>query len=138
MRGSRQQSIIRYTDGQIVYQTDGRIINVTGLQKGSLNVFVFGGSLSVQLGGSSGDSGDSGIGRIQYVKYAYTFIGLANADAFTLEHEFAHHFIGNTLGKASFLKNMFADFYINDIVLPHLERYRPTMRDYSQQILNPQ
>lgn len=82
-------------------------------------------------------TGGSTIARIQNVKYALTFIGLKDATAFTLEHESGHDFIGNTLGKTGFFKNLLTNTYINDFVLPHFDKYAPELRDFSQQILNP-
>jgi hypothetical protein len=116
----------------------GNVVDVSGKALHQLNVFVFADRLPLVLNGPFGEgTGASEIAPLQGQKYAFTFFGLGKADAFTLEHEFAHHFIGNALGQTNFLKNTFIDFYINYIVLPHIGRYGDVMRDYSQRILNP-
>jgi len=127
-----------YSEGAIVYDTGGRIVDIPDAKRGSLNVFVFGGSLPVILNGAWGaGTGAAGIMGLQGQNFAFSFIGLQDADVHTLEHEFAHHFVGNTLGKTGFFKNLFMDTYIDDFVLKDPTKYGNMMRDYSQQILNP-
>jgi hypothetical protein len=129
---------VTYTDGQIYFTNGGNIFDVVGKRAGSLNVFVSAGYIPTELIRASGrGSGAVEIVWVGSTRYAFTFIGLRVADAFTLEHEFAHHFIGNTLGQTNWFKSFFIEEYINQIVLPHVERYGDVMRNYSQQILNP-
>jgi hypothetical protein len=134
---------VSYTDGQIVWSGGGNhIVDILGPKKGDLNVFVFGGNLPLAINGPWGDwTGASGIESIQDKTYAMTYIGLLNTTAHTLEHEFTHHFLGETLGKGSWFTRLASntnfDLYVNQVVLPNITKYGDTMRSYSQEILNP-
>jgi hypothetical protein len=136
------QFVVTYTDGQIVWSMGGNhIVDILGVKGGQLNVFVFGGNLPLAISGPWGDAtGASYITSLQDHKFAVTYIGLLNASASTLEHEFAHHFMGQTLHPGwlfPFINNVYNDIVVNWFVLPHPTGYGTTLRKYSQVVLNP-
>lgn len=115
----------------------GHIADIEASKRGFINVFVFGGNLPAFFRGAWGEGGASTILSLQKQKYAFSFLGLNETDTHLIEHEFAHHFIGNTLGATSSWKNAIMDWYINYKVLPHIQEYGNTMRTFAQQVLNP-
>jgi RHS repeat-associated protein len=120
---------VEYHDGYIDWTGGGYPADVIGSKIGSLNVFVFSGRVPLGIIGVWGDG--SGSAGIQFGK-AFAFIGLSEAQHWTLSHEFAHHFLGDTRGKAGIWQkiwqNTVGDSYINLFVLPHITSFGETLR----------
>ncbi len=120
------------TSGEILWTTGGYPAVIYGAEQGALNVYVQDHRLGVWAAGASGDgSGASSI----FGGAAVSFIGLAAASQRTLSHEFAHHFLGNTLGHMGFweaiVRNTAGDIYINQFVLPNVQSFGPRLRRYA-------
>lgn len=119
---------VTHTQGYIVSSMGGLPVDITGAQSGALNVFVTGGRLGLGLDPSGTGAGSSGIQTLQGTRFAFTFIGLAAASHWTLSHELAHHFLGDTQHERGYFGNLFRESYINRLVLPHIQWFANTLR----------
>jgi RHS repeat-associated protein len=123
---------VTYRDGEIVWTTGGYPGYVNGAEQGALNVVVQDHRLGVWAAGASGDG--SGASYIFQGK-AFSWVGLAAAEHWTLSHEFAHHFLGNTMGNASIweqlVRGVAGDIYINRFVLPNITSFSDRLRHYA-------
>lgn len=113
----------KYASGHLTYDEHDDLNGVTSSQKDGINVFVTS-VLGISLTGAYGGPGAS---TIQNGK-AFTFIGIQDAAHWTLSHEFAHQFLGDTRGQSGVLKNIFRDTYINRFVLPHIQAHAAELR----------
>src|SRR6185437_12280262 len=91
---------ITTTSGHFTYDEHQDLTGFTGAQKNGINVFVI-----TKLGISeTGAFGGPGASSIQH-GIAASYIGTDDAKHWTLSHELAHHFTGNTKGEGGVLKN---------------------------------
>jgi RHS repeat-associated protein len=122
------QFSVTYTDGSMDRDERGFPSAIYGAVANKLNVFVVGGALDRQITGSV--YATAGSSTIQWGK-AFTFIGLSEAEHWTLSHEFAHHFLGNTQGKVTRFQYLVGETYIKHFVLRNIPRYADTLRYYA-------
>jgi RHS repeat-associated protein len=125
--------LVTYTNGSITWGDDAKPVDISGAVSGELNVFVMSGYLPPQFHGAWGvGDGMSTIQQLGKKNYAFSFIGLQNSTPhWILSHEFAHHFLGNTLGGASLGQKVLGEVYINHMVLPHIQSYGGILRGYA-------